>query len=83
MASVIKLLSVCLSVRLCRAALKDDSNQGFKSMEAKELATEVERAHPNESAGQIAKRAMKLLNVIMAKSHSSLPSLGQTGPSGI
>ena len=49
---------------------------GFKSMEAKELATEVERAHPNASANEIASRAMKLLKVIMSKSHSALPSVG-------
>ncbi len=40
-----------------------------------ELATEVERAHPNASAEEIAARAMKLLKLVMSKSQSALPSL--------
>lgn len=64
-----------------RDKLADDSRHGFKSMEAQELATEIERAHPSESANQIAARAMKLLKVIMHRAHSSLPTLGSGGPS--
>mmetsp|Transcript_61362 Transcript_61362/g.126714 ORF Transcript_61362/g.126714 Transcript_61362/m.126714 type:complete len:375 (-) Transcript_61362:394-1518(-) len=65
-----------------RSNLQSSSLSDFKSMEAKELATEVERDHPDESATQIAQRAMKLLKGVL-KGGSSLPSVpagGSTGP---
>ncbi|EKX55000.1 hypothetical protein GUITHDRAFT_131953 [Guillardia theta CCMP2712] len=67
-----------------QAHLRSDSFVGFKSIEAKELAREVERDHPNESASQIAARALKLLHVIMkSRSESpSLPHLDSVGPIG-
>jgi len=69
--------------------INDDSVTGFKTMEAKELASEVERDHPNESAQQIAARAMKLLGMVMKDSHGS-PQVGAVqnnvsplGPMGV
>mmetsp|Transcript_5305 Transcript_5305/g.8491 ORF Transcript_5305/g.8491 Transcript_5305/m.8491 type:complete len:315 (+) Transcript_5305:449-1393(+) len=46
---------------------------GFKGLEAKELAEEIERDHPNESAKQIAARALNLLHVVLHQ-QPSLPS---------
>eukprot|EP00960_Hanusia_phi_P059297 764129-Hanusia_phi.AAC.2 len=67
-----------------QAHLRSDSFVGFKSIEAKELAKEVERDHPNESASQIAARALKLLHVIMKsrRQSPSLPHLDSVGPIG-
>jgi len=64
-----------------RSDINKDSESGFKSIEAKELATEVERDHPNESAQEIAKRAMKLLKVVM-HGGSSLPTVPSTAGPG-
>ena len=69
--------------------INSDSVSGFKQMEAKELASEVERDHPNESAAQIAARAMKLLQVVMkgrAADPQVAPSssvVSATGPMGV
>ena len=69
--------------------INSDSVSGFKQMEAKELASEVERDHPNESAAQIAARAMKLLQVVM-KGRAADPQVAAsssvvsaTGPMGV
>ena len=69
--------------------INQDSVTGFKAMEAKELASEVERDHPNESAGQIAARAMKLLGMVL-KGQQSTPHVGAVqnivsplGPMGV
>ena len=71
------------------SSIKTDSVSGFKEIEAKELATEVERDHPNESPQQIAARAMKLLGLVM-KSRGENPQvsgaendLSATGPMGV
>ena len=69
-------------------SIRADSVTGFKTMEAKELASEVERDHPNESAQQIAARAMKLLGLVM-KGRGSDPQVSGTnivsplGPMGV
>ena len=72
-----------------RSHINSDSVSGFKQMEAKELASEVERDHPNESAAQIAARAMKLLQVVM-KGRAADPQIAAsssvvsaTGPMGV
>jgi len=69
-------------------SIKSDSVTDFKTMEAKELASEVERDHPKESAQQIAARAMKLLGLVM-KGRNNDPQVSGTnnvsplGPMGV
>ena len=68
--------------------IKDDSVTGFKTMEAKELASEVERDHPNESAQQIAARAMRLLGLVMKDRHgdpqvAASVNVSPMGPMGV
>jgi hypothetical protein len=68
--------------------INSDSVTGFKTMEAKELASEVERDHPDMSAQQIAARAMKLLGMVMKDRHgdpqvSAAVNVSPTGPMGV
>ena len=70
--------------------INSDSVTGFKTMEAKELASEVERDHPNESSQQIAARAMKLLGLVMKSRHgdpqvssASTDNVSPMGPMGV
>lgn len=70
--------------------INSDSVTGFKTMEAKELASEVERDHPNESSQQIAARAMKLLGLVMKNRHgdpqvssASTDNVSPMGPMGV
>jgi hypothetical protein len=69
--------------------INSDSVTGFKAMEAKELASEVERDHPNESSQQIAARAMKLLGLVMKGRHGdpqvsgTADNVSPMGPMGV
>lgn len=63
-----------------RVAIKQRSVDGFKSMEAKELATEVERENPHASAQVIAQKAMKLLHLVLKGRETELPSVSTVIP---
>uniref|UniRef100_A0A7S0MHY8 Clathrin light chain n=1 Tax=Cryptomonas curvata TaxID=233186 RepID=A0A7S0MHY8_9CRYP len=58
-----------------RVKIRNRSVDGFKSMEAKELATEVERENPHASAQVIAEKAMKLLHLVLQGREQQLPSI--------
>jgi len=63
-----------------RKAIRSRSMDGFKSMEAKELATEVERENPHASAQEIARKAMHLLRLVLHGRSQELPQVQTIQP---